>query len=106
MSATALSWILIGLALVAANLPWISDRIFLVVTPRSGHKRAWIRWLELIVLYFLVGAVGFGMEKKLNGDISHQGWVFVVVTASLFLVFALPGFLWRIDLRHRFAREA
>jgi hypothetical protein len=28
-----------------------------------------------------------------------QGWEFYVITLALFAMFALPGFIWRYDLR-------
>lgn len=91
-------WIYLALAIVAANLPWLSERVFFVVRTRNG-KSAWVRLLEWAVLYVLVGVIGIGLERRLTGEIYHQGWVFYVVTLSLFLVFALPGFIYRYDLR-------
>lgn len=92
-------WILITLALVAANLPWISDRVFFVFRSKRGAKSAWMRLLELLVLYFVVGGIAIGLEQKIYGSFHHQGWQFYVVTLCLFLVFALPGFVWRYDLK-------
>jgi hypothetical protein len=37
----------------------------------------------------------------MTGEIYHQDWVFYAVTISLFLVFALPGFIYRYDLRRQ-----
>ena len=93
-------WIYIVLAIVSANLPWLSERLFFVVRSAKG-KSAWFRLLEWGVLYFVVGAVGLGLERRLTGEIYHQGWVFYAVTVSLFLVFALPGFIYRYDLRRQ-----
>ncbi len=89
---------LIGVALLAANLPWLSERRLLVLSSPNG-KRIWWRWLEWLILYFVVGGIAFGMERKLNGEIFPQGWEFYAVTACLFLVLALPGFLWRYEWR-------
>jgi hypothetical protein len=45
------------------------------------------------------------MEKKLNGEIYAQDWEFYAVTLCLFLVFALPGFIYRNDLLHHLQRR-
>ncbi len=105
MTATQASWLIIVLAFISANLPWLSERVFFISTPASGQKRSWVRWLEWMVLYFVTGAVTLGMEKKLNGEIYTQDWEFYAVTLSLFLVFALPGFIYRFDLRHHLLRR-
>ena len=99
MSVTAAAWILIAVAFLTANVPWMSEREFLVLHPKTGNKRAWVRWLEWLVLYFIAGGVAMGLEKKLNGDIYHQGWEFYTVTFCLFLVFALPGFVYRYQFK-------
>ncbi|MGE0081387.1 MAG: DUF2818 family protein [Thiohalomonadaceae bacterium] len=98
-------WLLVAVAFVAANLPWVSERFFVVLTPKGGHKRAWQRWFEWLVLYAITGAVAVGLEQKLTGERYAQGWEFYATTLCLFLVFALPGFIYRHDLRHHFARK-
>ena len=94
-----ITWGYILLAVVAANLPWLSDRNLLLF--RTERKSPWMRLLEWLILYFLVGAIGLGLEYRLMGEIHHQDWEFYAVTASLFLVFALPGFIWRHDWKRR-----
>ena len=105
MTASHASWLIIIIALITANLPWISERVFFVGKPAGGEKSAWLRWLEWLVLYFVAGAMTLGMEKKLNGEIYAQDWEFYAVTLCLFLVFALPGFIYRYDLRHHLQRR-
>lgn len=85
-------------ALVAANLPWLSERLFLVIK-LPKEKPVWYRLLEWMILYFVVGAIGLALEKQATGEIYPQDWEFYAVTASLFLVFAFPGFIYRYDLR-------
>lgn len=101
MSTSSLIWAYLVIALVAANLPWLTERRFLVL-PGSGQtpKPVWLRLLEWLLLYLLIGLVGLGLEHRLNGDIHVQDWEFYAVTLSLFLVFALPGFIWRHDWKH------
>lgn len=105
MSATLATWLLIVIALVCANLPWLSDRILLVKRPAQGIKRGWWRWSEWLLLYLLTGLIALGLEQKLNGERYPQGWEFYVVTFCIFMVFALPGFIYRYDLRHYFQRS-
>jgi Na+(H+)/acetate symporter ActP len=88
--------ILLLLAFVAANLPWFSNKLFYVLPLRTNHKNlAWCL-LELIVLYLVVGAIGYYAEHATLGQVSAQGWEFYTVTFSLFLVFAFPGFVYKM----------
>jgi hypothetical protein len=105
MSAVQSSWAIIVIALIAANLPWLSDRVLLVLEPKAGAKRAAWRWLEWLLLFFIVGGVAMGMEQKLNGENYPQDWEFYAVALCLFLVFALPGFIYRSDLRQLLQRR-
>jgi hypothetical protein len=92
-----LNWTVAALLLLAmlfANLPFLSERLFLVWLPPSGQKSAWLRIAELITLYFVTGAVAYLMESRV-GPVHAQRWEFYAVTACLFLVFAYPGFLYR-----------
>lgn len=103
MTSTVAIWILLVLAIVAANLPWISERVLFIWTPENG-KSPWNRLGEWLLLYFLVGGIGMGLEQKSMGEIHKQEWEFYAVTICLFLVFALPGFIYRHDLRHHLDR--
>ncbi len=92
--------LLLILAFIAANLPFLSGRIFFLVKPSTGSKNIAWRLLELIVLYFLIGGVAMLLEGK-QGDIHKQNWEFYAVNASLFVVFAYPGFVYRYLWRRR-----
>lgn len=94
------SWFLIGLAVLAANLPFFNERLFaLVRLPSRPIKPFWLRLIELVVLYFLVGAVAYLLEARI-GSVFRQGWEFFAVTGCLFLVLSFPGFVYRY-LRRR-----
>ncbi len=95
-------WILIGSAVVAANLPWLSDRILFVIAIPS--KPFWVRLLEWLLLYFVVGLLALGLETKIMGEVYTQDWEFYTVTLFLFLVFALPGFIYRFEFKRHFRR--
>jgi Protein of unknown function (DUF2818) len=81
------------IALVAANLPFFSERLFLFIKLKTSAKPLFFRLFELIVMYFLVGFVAWLLESKLGAP-HKQNWEFYAVTASLFLVFAYPGFVY------------
>ena len=58
MSITASIWLIILAALVAANLPFINQRLGIVGPVMAGRKPLWVRLLEMIALYLLVGGLG------------------------------------------------
>lgn len=80
-------------ALVAANLPFVNERLF-VLGPRQAPKRAAWRLLELLVYAAAVAAVGRAIEAHL-GQSSPMRWEFVAVWLCVFLTLAFPGFVWR-----------
>ena len=100
---SAAGWFIILLALFAANLPFFNQRLFaLIPLPSQTGKRrksAWLRLLELLVLYFVIGVVGYLLESR-AGNVFVQGWQFYAVSFSLFLVFAFPGFTLRYLVKH------
>ncbi|ACC71174.1 DUF2818 family protein [Paraburkholderia phymatum] len=97
---SAAGWFIVLLALVGANLPFLNQRVFGVVPLRAARKSAWIRIGELIVLYFIVGALGFMLEAR-AGNRFEQGWQFYAITFSLFIVFAFPGFTFQYLVKRR-----
>lgn len=101
MNQTIAVWLLIGLAVVTANLPFLSERVFAVLPWRkAGAKPFWLRFLEVIALYLAVGAIGFAIEGSL-GNKFKQGWEFYAITLSLYLVMAYPGYVYRYLLRRK-----
>lgn len=94
----AFTWTYVIVSLIAANLPWLSERRFFAFPARTP-KSASFRLLEWLTLYFVTGAIGLGLEHQMTGEIYHKGWVFYTVTVALFIVFAMPGFIYRYDLR-------
>ena len=90
--------LLLALALVAANLPFLNHRVLLLGPVRHPKSLA-LRLLELLLLYFVVGVVGLMLEKH-AGQIAPQGWEFYAVTGAMFLTLAFPGFVYR-TLVHR-----
>lgn len=99
MSQTSSVWLVVLLAFLLANMPFVSNRLFAVYSLKSGKNLA-VRLAELVVWYFAVGAVGLYLEQR-NGQIAPQGWEFYAVTGTLFLTFAFPGFTYRYLFKHR-----
>ncbi|MBG9386510.1 DUF2818 family protein [Caenimonas aquaedulcis] len=93
MSQTASIWIVIALAAMAANLPFMNERLFAVV-PLAGDKPLAVRFGELVAMYFVVGGIGLLLENH-AGQIAPQGWEFYAVTGAFFITLAFPGFVWR-----------
>lgn len=98
MTHTFSVWLVLITAFVAANLPFLNDR-WLAVWPRHAPKTLWMRVAELVLLYFLVGALGLALEQY-AGQIAPQGWEFYATTGALFITLAFPGFVYRY-LYHR-----
>jgi Protein of unknown function (DUF2818) len=87
------------LAVLAANAPFLTQRLFGVFKLAQG-KSLLIRWIELVVLYLVVGGIGLLFEQRL-GQIAPQKWEFYAITATTFITFAFPGFVWCYLLKHR-----
>lgn len=100
MSQTLAVWLWIALALVCANLPFLTERLFLVVSWKQGvvSKPLGLRLLELLVYYALVMGLGFAFEATLGNPFA-QRWEFYAITFSLFLVLGYPGFVYRYLLK-------
>ena len=134
MNQTVAVWQLILVAFLAANIPFLNDRLFALiplgaresgqepsaqsqVTPtslnhvqtsgrsedkslsgRRTDKSFFVRVLELLVLYGLVGLLAYFFESTI-GNPFKQRWEFYSITLSLFVVLAFPGFVVRYLLR-------
>lgn len=99
MSQTASVWLVVLLALLAANLPFISNRLF-AVYPLKSPKILAVRLAEMVLGYLVVGAIALFLEQR-AGQIAPQGWEFYAITATLFITFAFPGFVYRYLFKHR-----
>jgi hypothetical protein len=94
MDANVASWLVIAIAIAAANLPFFNDRVLAVVPWRAAAKPLFVRLLEMIALYFVVGAIGLALETNI-GSRFPQTWEFYAISACLFLVLGFPGFILR-----------
>ena len=87
------------IVIAAANLPWLSERTFLVFK-REKPKPEYQRFLEWLIFYCGFIFLGWGIERKISGETYSQDWEFYAVTFLLFLVFAIPGFIYCHDLKN------
>jgi hypothetical protein len=92
------TWLLILIALLAANLPFLNQRLLAVFKITKTIKPVWVCLLELIFLYFIVGVLACMIEAY-TGQVKAQGWELYAVTACLFLVFSFPGFVYQYLFR-------
>ena len=99
MTQTASVWLVVALALLAANLPFLSNRL-LALYPLSRPKMLAVRLAEMVFWYLVVGGIGLFLEQR-AGQIAPQGWEFYAITATLFITFAFPGFVYRYLFKHR-----
>lgn len=99
MTQTVSVWFVVLAALCAANLPFVSHRLMAVVTPAQPKTLA-LRLAELVVFYFVAGGLALLLEQR-AGQIAPQTWEFYAITATLFVTFAFPGFVYRYLFKHR-----
>ena len=99
MDVSVASWLVIAAALVAANLPFFNDKVFALVATKWPRKPLFVRLAEMVVLYFVVGAIGFALEAQI-GNSFPQTWEFYSITGCFFVVLAFPGFVVRYLRKH------
>ena len=99
MSNTVSVWLVIVVALLAANLPFANDRLLGVISLRPPKPLA-LRLAELVLMYFITGGLGLLLEQR-AGQIAPQRWEFYAITGALFITLAFPGFIWRYLWKHR-----
>ena len=109
MNVSVSAWLVIALAIVAANLPFLNDKLFCVVKIRwrtqsdssfAPRKPLIVRIVELAVFYFLIGGIAYSFESTV-GNHFQQRWEFYAVTVFLFIVFAYPGFVFQYLRKRR-----
>lgn len=103
MSTSVAVWLLLIISFVAANLPWLNEHFLFVIQPKT-KKTSGMRLLEWLLLYFIVGCIALGFEKKMTGQLHTQDWEFYATGFCLFVVFALPGFIYRHDFLNHYQR--
>jgi hypothetical protein len=106
MDVSLASWLVVALALAAANLPFFNEAVFGVIPLKAREadvrrrKHFVLRLFEMVVLYFVVGGVAYMLEAK-SGTVAPQTWEFYAITGCLFAVLAFPGFVLRYLRKQR-----
>ncbi len=92
------SWLLILVALAAANAAYVSPKFLFFKSLKDKH----VGWclLEMVFWYALIGLIGYSLESMI-GNVFQKRWEFFAVSICLFLVAAFPGFTWRFLMKHR-----
>ncbi len=89
-------FLLLGFSFTVANIPWLSERFFIVFpVPFGDKKRSWMRLLEWLVFAGFALLFAQGLEQKTIGSVHTQDWEFYAIFLSLFVVFAFPSFIYR-----------
>lgn len=97
MSQSASIWLLIALAALAANLPFLNQRWLAVWPAPSGRKSLGLRLLELVFWYFVTGGIGKALEAH-AGQIHPQDWEFYAIL-PLFMFLILYVTFCKVDFR-------
>lgn len=91
MSQTFAVWLLIGLSLVTANMPFLVERPFLALPWRQkgeAERPAWLNWVSAVVFFGLLVGLGYATLTLIG-----QGLFAAADTASvlrfLLILFAL-----------------
>jgi hypothetical protein len=108
LDASLAAWLVVVAALAAANLPFVNESAFgFIPLPGQGggaggarRKPFPVRLLELLVLYFIVGALAYALESRI-GNVFAQTWEFYAITGPMFVVLAFPGFVLRYLRKRR-----
>ncbi|MBH5330168.1 DUF2818 family protein [Eikenella sp. S3360] len=95
---TAAMYLLLLVALVCANLPFVSVRWFGI--KRLPEKRFAHHLPELLLGFAFVALLAYLLEAQ-GGNVHRQHWQFYVAVVCLYLVFAFPGFVLRYFWRGR-----
>lgn len=99
MSLEQAVWMLLVMAIVLANVPWIlNQRVFIFISLKQP-KTILIGMIEWFSYFVLMGLLALGLESNTMGHISPQEWEFYVINLFLFAIFAFPGFIYRYNLK-------
>lgn len=89
---------LLAVAVIMANLPFITSRWFALLPVKTKTLRHHLS--EWLVYFVLTGALAYALEKS-QGQVQPQGWEFYVTVLAVFAVFAFPGFVLRYFWKSR-----
>jgi len=86
-----------------ATLPFLNQRLFGVfpVAAFSKWKPFYVRMAEWLVLFFVALGIGLFLEDNM-GSLYPKDWEFYVIFFFVFVVFAVPGYIWQYQLKKLF----
>lgn len=96
---TASMYILLLLAFIFANIPFLMPRFFGVIKLKNKHFGHYC--LELIVGFCIIGALSYVLESR-EGAVHAQDWEFYVTVICLYIIFAFPAFVWRYFWKNKY----
>lgn len=99
VSQSTLIVVLVLVALLAANLPFVNARWF-AIGPRHRNKHLGWRLAEWLIAFFVFVLLGRFMEGWI-GQVAPQGWAFYAVLLCLFATLAFPGFVYSQLLKRK-----
>ncbi len=65
MDPSSAVWLVLAVAVVAANLPYFNERV-LLVGPSRSPKAAWWRLLEILLMAAFVLGLGSALEARIG----------------------------------------
>ncbi|SUA38090.1 DUF2818 family protein [Neisseria mucosa] len=89
---TASMYILLVLALIFANAPFVTAKFFGVLPLKRKHIGHHL--VELAAGFILTAILAYILESR-AGAVQHQDWEFYATVVCLYLIFAFPCFVWR-----------
>lgn len=103
MNVSFSSWLVIILAVLAANMPFLNERLLAFFPLKKSEiefrKPILLRLIELVFLYITVALVAYFLESNI-GNAFPQDWQFFAITSCLFIVFSYPGFVFQYLRKH------
>ena len=82
------------LAMIAANLPFVSAKLFFVFSI-APKKSFWLILAEFMFYFMVIGLLARFLEIQSYGAVYKQGAHFYIINLILFFIFAFPGFIFR-----------
>ena len=89
---TASMYILLLLALIFANAPFITTKFFGIIALKRKHIGHHL--IELLAGFLLTAILAYILESR-AGAVHAQDWEFYATVVCLYLIFAFPCFVWR-----------
>lgn len=89
---TVAMWILLLIAILCANSPFLTTKLFGIKVISRKHFGHYL--LEWSVGLILVAALAYVFEAQ-TGPVHAQDWEFFVIGITLYAILAFPALVWR-----------